>query len=100
MSQVMSISNEPEVRGYGDLIASLPKDSRLIMIIGDREEPPWLLSSANPEVKVFCESQFLAEWPAHSAENAHAHIWISAAVDITPLLPLGGASITYEAKPA
>jgi hypothetical protein len=97
MSQIMSISNEPEIRGYGDLIASLPKDSRLIMVIGDREESPWLRSSANPEVKVFCESQFAAEWHEHAADNANAHIWISAAVTLD-MPPIDAASITRESS--
>jgi hypothetical protein len=100
MSETMSISNEPEKRGYGELIESLPKGSRLIMVIGENEEQPWIRAGVNPEIKVFGETQFAAEWPAHAAENADAHIWISAAVDVAPFVPFGGASITYEADHA
>lgn len=92
--ETMTISNEPEIRGYGAWIDSSEPNARRIMVIGDREEQPWIRSGAGP-VKVFRESRFAAEWPANAADNAAAHIWISN--EVTVQMPeIVAASVTRE----
>ena len=94
-SNTMSISNEPSMRGYGAIIESLPEGSRMIMVIGDHEEMPWIRAGVSAEIKVFNESRFAIEWPEHAADNATAHVWISKAVN-TRLPEIKAASVTRE----
>ena len=94
-NNTMSISNEPSVRGYGAIIESLPEGSRLIMVIGDHEEMPWIRAGSGPEIKVFNESRFAIEWPEHAADNAPAHVWISKHVNAR-LPEIKAASVTRE----
>ena len=94
-NNTMSISNEPSVRGYGTLIESLPADSRLIMVIGDHEEMPWIRAGSGPEIKVFNETRPATQSPEHAADNATAPAWIPTHAHAR-LPEIKAASVTHE----
>lgn len=80
---------------HGDYLEQFAPGSRVIMVIGDDDELPWIREGIAAQVMVKRETVFAAEWPEHADANRDTHILVASTVKVT--LPLiVAASITHE----
>jgi hypothetical protein len=80
---------------HGDYLEQIAPGSRVILVIGDDDQLPWIRDGSTAQIMVKRETEFAAEWPKHASNNRDTHIWIASTVKAT-LPPIVSASITHE----